>query len=228
MPSMYEIYDKYSSEYDELISHEDYKKNLFNFLAKEFINIETVLEIGVGTGRVTELYIDNVKKATCTDFAQHMIDKAKINLNQYLHKIDFLHLDTRSIEKLDLNVDCIIEGWAIGHSAIDEYNRLEDFASKLFHSFNNLLNGNGKIILIETMGTNVSQPTIPVKELEDFYSLIETKYNLKRHILQTDYKFESIDEAKRIMGFFFGNEITKTITSNIIPEFTGVWVGSKF
>jgi cyclopropane fatty-acyl-phospholipid synthase-like methyltransferase len=228
MPTMYEIYDSFSFQYDELVSKEDYQKNLQKFIQNEFnSNIQTVLEIGVGTGRVTEFYIENVSNVYATDFAQNMIDKAKINLKKFENKIDFKCIDTRKINDLNLKVDCIIEGWTIGHSAIDEYENSENFTSELFQNFDKMLNENGKIILIETMGTAVSEPTIPAKELADFYNLIEQKQNLKRHIITTDYKFENIEEAKRIMSFFFGNEIIEKISSNIVKEFTGVWIGGK-
>jgi len=223
MPSMYEIYDKHSIQYDELVNHEDYQKNLDAFLNDAFIGIDTVIELGTGTGRLTKLYANKVQRIICTERAQHMINKAKINLAEFKDKIDFVNIDTRNISQLKTKADCIIEGWAVGHTAIDEYHRLDEFLSKLFKDFKTLLNSNGKIILIETMGTNVDEPKIPTKELEDLYNELETTYAMKKQIIQTDYKFVNTEEAKRICGFFFGHSTAANINSNIVNEYTGIW-----
>jgi hypothetical protein len=40
------------------------------------------------------------------------------------------------------------------------------------------------------------------------------------------YKFDTINDAKLIMGFFFGEWIESEIekyNSAVIPEFTGIW-----
>ncbi len=52
MPSMQEIYNNYSLQYDELVNHEDYNNNLSNYLLEKFnFSGKTIIELGVGTGR---------------------------------------------------------------------------------------------------------------------------------------------------------------------------------
>ena len=46
---------------------------------------------------------------------------------------------------------------------------------------------------------------------------------MERTIIETDYKFPSKEDAKRIMSFFFGDQIKNDINSNIVKEFTGIW-----
>jgi len=224
MPSMYEIYEKYSENYDELVNFEDYECNLQKELNNIIKNNSNVLELGVGTGRVTKLYAEKVSKIICCDNSLHMLNKAKENLKEFNSKIIFKELDNRNTDETDGIYDLIIEGWAIGHTAIDEYDNLEIFVANLIKSLLNKLSQNGKIIFIETMGTNVEEPVVKNIKLNDFYNLIEEKYKMKKNIIKTDYKFNSISEAKRIMSFFLGKDIENEIKSNIVKEYTGIWV----
>ena len=86
---------------------------------------------------------------------------------------------------------------------------------------------NGMMILIETLGTHVNEPTIPNDLLAEFYRHIEDDYRFTRHVLTTDYRFPNYTEAARIMGFFFGEDMFEQIMNaqqEIIPEFTGIWI----
>ncbi len=223
---MYEIYDMHAEQYDELVIHEDYRNNLTKFVDQEFTDIHSVLELGTGTGRLTKLYAEKVQNIICCERAEHMIDKAKINLAPYLNKIKFFNIDTRNISQLNTKVDCVIEGWALGHTAIDEHHRLSEFLVEFFNNVKTLLNKDGKLIIIETMGTNTEESKIPAKELADLYKELEITYKLKKQIIRTDYKFDNIEDAKRIMGFFFGNDMAKIIKSNIVKEYTGIWMAN--
>ncbi len=226
MPSMYEIYENHSEQYHELVKYEDYQNNLPKFLGRFFNKKQTVLELGIGTGRVTKMYIDKVNKAICCDKYAHMIEKAKKNLKSYESQIEYKYIDTKDIGKLEVKCDLVIEGWAVGHSVIDEFADLDNFLKLLFNQIYSKLNKNGTIIFIETMGSNVDNPRIPLKELEVFYEKLENVYLMTKTLVETDYKFPTIEDAKRIMTFFFGEQIKEDINSNIVKEFTGVWLCS--
>jgi len=207
MPSMYEIYQNHSEEYDELVSFEDYKGNLRSFLDRHLKKNMTVLELGTGTGRVTKMYINEVKEAVCCDKYNHMLIRAEENLKSYADKIKFLQLDTRDLEMINSGFDLIIEGWALGHTVIDEFTRIDEYLTHFFDTVFSKLKKDGIFIFIETLGTNVPEPKVPLTELEYFYDIIETKYLMKRTVIETDYKFPSIEDAIRILTFFFGDQI---------------------
>ncbi|MBN2695885.1 class I SAM-dependent methyltransferase [bacterium] len=223
MPSKYDIYNKHAIQYDELVNHEDYQNNLQKYLNSQIKNNSTVLELGVGTGRVTKLYINRVKSALLCDRALHMINQAKINLKEYLNKIEFKEIDTREIDSLDGKFDLIIEGWSLGHVIIDEFDNLNSFLKKLIETLISKLNQNGKMIFIETYGSNVEKPTIPNEKLKIFYEILEKEYGFKKTVINTDYKFETIEDAKRVITFFFGETICEGIKESIVKEYTGVW-----
>ena len=227
MPAMYEIYEKHAIEYDELVAAEDYENNLQKELNQLIKDNETVLEIGTGTGRVTKLYAGQVKRIVCCDRSNHMLEKAKENLSSFSHKIQFQCLDTRNLHEIEGKFDLIIEGWAIGHTAIDEYEQLNQFLEKLFSDLKAKLSEGGTVVFIETLGTNVIQPTIPGQKLNEFYQLLENTYRMEKKIIRTDYRFKSLSEAKRILSFFFGEEMGKGIESPVVEEYTGIWIGKQ-
>jgi ubiquinone/menaquinone biosynthesis C-methylase UbiE len=226
MPTMYEIYDQYAQNYDELVCYEDYFHNLSSFI-NSIITGKTVLELGVGTGRVTELYIDRVERAVCVDRAQHMIDKAKVNLKDHTEKIRYECMDIRNLKQLTIKADCIVEGWTLGHIVIDEHKRLEECVRELMDDLCEKLNPGGSLIIIETLGTNTDRPHIPDEHLKRFYSILEETYHLKRNVVRTDYMFYSKDDAQRILSFFFGDPMKYEVNDRIVKEHTGVWVLRK-
>jgi ubiquinone/menaquinone biosynthesis C-methylase UbiE len=231
MPTMYEIYNSSAHEYDELVTHEDYQNNLQMFLHTTIDwDKKSVIEFGIGTGRVTRVYIDRVKTVTGYDRSAHMLQRAAENLSDYPSKISFNVCDNLDIQSLDAKADIVIEGWSFGHTVGDHQEKIEETVADLVSSCASLLNPGGTLIFIETLGTNVPAPIEPGIFLPKFYSLLETKYGFHRFVISTDYKFESCQEATRIAGYFFGdamkNEILRS-RSNIIPEFTGVWIKSS-
>ena len=227
MPEMMEIYKKHSSNYDELVNAEDYKKNLDTFLHEKISwKNKIVYEAGIGTGRVTKIYIDKINHVYGFDREQHMLNKCKENL------CDFSNYSLDVCENTELKMipqiaDIFIEGWSFGHTIIENKNNYQSVFEKIHNHFIKILREKGKIVLIESCGTNVTEAVNTGAVLEEFYSHIENKYQFKKHVISTDYKFQDYKEAARIMGFFFGNEMSEDIIKNeknIIPEFTGIWI----
>ncbi len=225
MNQMFEIYSNYANLYDELVNHEDYKNNLANFLNQ---NIDwkdkSVYEFGVGTGRVTKYYIEKVNKAILCDNSQHMLDKAKINLKSNNHKIRYLCLDHKNIDTIQEKLDIVIEGWSFGHLIVNERNNKDYWINKLISESVRI--ATEKVIIIETLGTNVKKPNPPGEILSYFYEKLEAN-GFKKYIIETDYKFNDYIEAANILGSFFGENMKNQIIndqSEIIKEYTGVWI----
>ena len=67
----------------------------------------------------------------------------------------------------------------------------------------------GKIILFESLGTgNESPQRLP--HLERFYDWLDEKEFSTRWI-RTDYRFDSLEQAEQLAGFFFGDEMKPRI-----------------
>ncbi len=120
MPEMYEIYQKHADRYDELVRAEDYENNLGVFLESAVDWKDAwVMEAGVGTGRITKLYIEQVAFAVCCDRSEHMLDYAQKSLSAYKEKLDFIKTDNMNLPVTSRLIDVFIEGWSFGHSVMD-------------------------------------------------------------------------------------------------------------
>ena len=81
---MYEIYRRHRAEYDRLVNAEDHERHL-----PEFQNSlvdwrgKTVLEGGIGTGRVAEMYADKVRRVSGFDREPHMLEAAGERLARF-------------------------------------------------------------------------------------------------------------------------------------------------
>jgi len=228
---MYEIYNSSAIEYDELVNHEDYRNNLQMFLNRVIDwKDKTVIEFGVGTGRLTRMYIDHASVVTAYDRSPHMLQRARTNLAAHSKKITLSLCDNLNIHTLNSKADIVIEGWSFGHTVGDNPGNIEQTVDNLVTSCFSILNPGGKLVVIETLGTNVDSPIEPGNFLPTFYSLLETKHGFKRYVVSTDYKFASCKDAARIAGFFFGDAMKEDIlrtNKQIIPEFTGIWIKEK-
>lgn len=228
MSSMFTVYQKHADLYDELVNHEDFKSNIKSFLLE---NIEwkdkIVCEFGVGTGRVTKFYIKDIKRANLYDISGHMIEKAKLNLINWIDKLNYFEIDNRNINTISEQFDIVIEGWSFGHLIVEEDTKKEIWVDKLISESIRIARDN--IIFIETMGTNVEYPTVPGADLKYFYSRLN-EYGFVENIIETNYLFDNYEEATRIMGGFFCEKMKSEIEKskkNEIKEYTGVWIFDK-
>jgi len=223
MDKMQETYDGFPDRYDELIRHEDYEGNLRRFLDSCVDwKGKTVYEFGAGTGRVTQFYAESVRRASSYDNSESMLKTAGAKISN--QNVSFAKLDNSEIHTLTLEADIVIEGWSFGHLVVE---RSDDIYTCLRYLDDNCKRlAKEKVIMIETMGTNVNMPEVKNKALETMYQFLKER-EYKRVIIKTDYKFESCEEAARILGGFFGEDMSRQVLKsgkNVIPEYTGIWI----
>jgi hypothetical protein len=53
--------------------------------------------------------------------------------------------------------------------------------------------------------------------------LLEHRHGFSKDVISTDYLFPDISEAKRILGFFFGEAMKDSISDKLVKEYTGIW-----
>ena len=233
MPEMYEIYDRYAREYNELVNAEDYQGNLAPALLDVADwNDANVVEAGTGTGRVTALYADRADHIVCFDRSAHMLEAARNRLGRFTDRITFIEGDNLDLPKDAVThafggqvADILVEGWAYGHAVMDS-GKPASTCRTLLSSSRRLLREGGTVVLMETLGTAVDEASPPHPLLEAFYLELEDAHGFKRVEIATDYRFSSVEEAERIMGFFFGEEMAAEVrrrNSSTIPEWTGLW-----
>ena len=235
MPTMYEIYDLHAREYDALVEREDFRGNLCSALRSRFDWHEKVVaEPGIGTGRVTACYIELAGRVIGFDRSSHMLERAALNLTEWVSKVVLEPADHRSLPVGDGVADLFIEGWAFGHTIVDNPDDTLAVTRELIAEAERVSKPGAPIILIETLGTNTDQPAPPLPELAEFYRALEQEHGFVCDVLRTDYRFQSRAQAEHLCGFFFGKGMRDTVSRRLagcpddvaveIPEFTGIWI----
>ena len=230
MPAMYDIYRRHRIEYDRLVNAEDREHHLPAFLRSiADWRGKTVLEGGLGTGRVTELFIDDARRVVGCDREAHMLEAARERLARFADKLELRVADNLYQPLLPEKADVFIEGWSWGHAVVDGPGEVEAITEALFAQVRKHLVPGGLVVLIETLGTNALSPAAPHPRLAEFYQLLQSRFGLRQTALSTDYRFATPAEAAEVLGFFFGDAMGKAVRANgsaIVPEWTGVWHGA--
>ena len=226
---MYDIYRRHRAEYDRLVNAEDHEGHLPAFL-RSILDWrgKTVLEGGLGTGRVTETFIESVRRVVGCDREVHMLEAARERLARFADKLELRVADNFGLPLLTEKADVFIEGWSWGHAAVDGPGDIEAIAEALFAQVRKNLVPGGSVVLIETLGTNSPSPAAPHPRLAEFYQVLQSRFGLRQTAISTDYRFPSVAEAAEVLGFFFGDAMAQAVRANdsaIIPEWTGVWHG---
>jgi hypothetical protein len=133
------------------------------------------------------------------------------------------------LPSLEVRADAFIEGWSWGHTVLDGNTGIGETTDALFTSAASCLRSKGILVVIETMGTNVDEPAPPTEGLSQFYDLLVSKHGMQQQVIRTEYRFGTVEDAARIMGFFFGKGMKSAVmqrNSPIVPEWTGVWKGT--
>ena len=229
MPSMYDIYRRHRIEYDRLVNAEDCEHHLPAFLRSiADWRGKTVLEGGLGTGRVTEMFIEPARRVVGFDREAHMLDAARERLAPFANKLELRVADNLALPLLPEKADVFIEGWSWGHAVVDGPGDVEETTEALFAQVRKNLAPGGTVVLIETLGTNALSPAAPHPRLAEFYQILQSLYGLRQTALSTDYRFSSAAEAAEVLGFFFGDAMARAIRAAgaaVVPEWTGVWHG---
>ena len=226
---MYDIYRRHRAEYDRLVNAEDYERHLPQFLHSRLDwRGKTVLEGGLGTGRVTEWFVESARRLIGFDREPHMLAAARERLARFADKLELRVADNLDLPVLPEKADLFVEGWSWGHAIVDGPGAVEAIAETLFAQVRKNLVPGGGVVLIETLGTNALAPAAPHPRLAEFYQLLQSRHGLQQAAISTDYRFPSAREAAAVLGFFFGEPMKNAVLSAgsaTVPEWTGIWCG---
>ena len=226
MVDLIKIFENQPEKYDLLVTKEDYKNNLLKKII-EISNLNenlTVLDLGTGTGRISFLLADYVKQIYAFDRTEAMIHFANKKLKlSGKENIKFDISDSTHVPLRDHYVDLSIEGWAFLAMKLFSDQELTELLKNGVNEMERVTEFNGDIILIETAGTCVDEPL-------DYFlpqlNILTDELGFKKEIIETPYKFDTIEQALDLIKFFFGEEAynwTKKNNSEIVKEFTGIW-----
>ena len=220
------IYESDAERYEVLISREDHQENIPRAL-DEIISVAglDVVDLGAGTGRLTVMLAPHARSISSFDISDHMLDVTRarlkiLGLNNW--RVDVA--DHRAVPLPDDSVDLVVSGWSVSYLAVWNRDSWRAELEKWLGEMKRILRPGGQIVLFESLGTGNESP-IQLPHLETFYPWLD-EMGFQNKWIRTDYRFESLQEAVELSGFFFGEQMADQVReqgSLILPECTGVW-----
>ena len=204
-----EIYDSFSKS-------EDKKNRILKKLLKisAFKN-KKVLEVGCGSGKYTKLLAPLSKKYFALEISKPLIQFAKQKCRG-MKNIKFFNCSAEKIPLKDKSVDAVFASWVLTAMASDK------MRDKSIKEILRVLRDNGDVWLFENhwKGEFMNLRGKPNRKFErcDIYHLVK-KYGFQiSEIIDTNFFFPNLYEAKRILGFMFGNIAINYLNKHPSPQ----------
>jgi ubiquinone/menaquinone biosynthesis C-methylase UbiE len=222
------FYAERAEEYEALVSAEDVNGQILPAL-EGLIHLDgaRVLEIGVGTGRVTELLLAAGATLVGCEPAAAMLEVARRRLARF--PAERAELRQCKVQELDTSAggfDLALAGWVLGHFVEWYAPTWRDEIGGALDRMERALVPGGLLVILETLGTGQTEPAPPSPGLAEYYRWLEEERGLERMVLRTDYAFQDVDSAAAVAGAFFGEAFAERVRRESwsrIPECTGLW-----
>ncbi|MFW5738937.1 MAG: class I SAM-dependent methyltransferase [Myxococcota bacterium] len=221
------IYQDDADRYERLIGYEDHAHEVEQaVLGCVSLEQADVVELGAGTGRLTRWLVKHARTLRGFDQSAAMLEVARRALvAQRASNWSLSVADHRQLPLSGGVADVAIEGWAFGHLVEDAEPWLAP-ARDALREMRRVVRPGGALVLLETLGTGVSEPAPPNDRLGALYEWLERDEGFERIVIRTDYAFPSVDEAEALCRFFFGDALADRVRRDqlqVVPECTGLW-----
>lgn len=226
MTNTTQIYQTQAERYDALVNQEDYQDNLLPAIQEiDPLIGKNVIELGAGTGRLSRLILPLTHRLTITDLSMPMLALGV----QKLSEISQNHWSAclashNALPFASDGADIILAGWSFCYSAIHAGPEWRRSLASALSQVERLLKPDGKLILIESLGTGYETPH-PPDVLINYLNYLND-HGFESSWIRTDYCFKNLSEAVELTRFFFGDQpmpMQQTNTGVIVPECTGLW-----
>lgn len=231
------IYAHHAREYDQLVSAEDCDQQLLPAIAALApLSGAAVLEVGIGTGRIARQLVGRAAHLVGIDRSPAMLEVAREHLTRLTAAQPAVTAwELHVAEARDLAVpagwaDLAIAGWVFGHQRYWHPQSWKENIEQALTRMEKALKPQGKLVLIETLGTGRTEPRPPTPELAEYFDWLERAHGMNRVAIRTDYLFPSVEAAAAVTGFFFGADFADTVRREKwtrVPECTGLWWKSQ-
>jgi ubiquinone/menaquinone biosynthesis C-methylase UbiE len=232
-----DVYKNKAVQYELMVSREDYQDNIRTSI-QEIRNLTglDVVDSGAGTGRLACMFAPFTRSMAAFDTSAAMLEVASQRLQASgLTNWRTEVADHRQLPVADASVDVILSGWSVVYTVVwntDGTWRAE--LGRALAEMRRVLRPGGTMIILETMGTGSESPNPPSDLLEYFEYLKADGFSSSW--FRTDYEFASMEEARELIPFFFGEEMIEKVQAHaevdpnfegeesvILPECTGMW-----
>jgi ubiquinone/menaquinone biosynthesis C-methylase UbiE len=223
MPDLQYVYHHQAGLYQQMVDCEDYQGNLLPAIqAISPLEGKLILETGAGTGRLTTLLAPRARSIYAFDRSVHMLQMAKVRIDKYSFSQVFLGVaEHLHLPVAHARVDLLISGWSVCYVFLEGGSEWRRRLAQTLADFRRSLRPEGKLLLIETLGTGFEEPQrLPL--LQPYFNYLE-QYGFQMKWVRTDYRFDSLQQAHERIPFFFGEEMLEKMQGDILPECTGLW-----
>ena len=221
------IYNERASDYDRLVTREDYLGNILPGLeAIRPLSGLNAIELGAGTGRLTRLIGPRVASLLALDNSVHMLDFARRHPDSGGLSWSAIVADNRRLPLAGGQADLVIAGWSLGHLVGWHERSWREEIALVLADMERMLRPGGTAVILETLGTGHETPRPPTDGLAAYYAFLENERGYSSGWIRTDFKFASLEEAEHLARFFFGPELAARVAREkllILPECTGFW-----
>lgn len=224
MPDHTNVYKKQTELYDQMISKQPSLLKVIEELTP--INQLDVIDMGAGSGRLTDILAPHVKSIVALDSSAEMLNIIDGKLKDHLSLSYATQVaDHRKIPAGNESADLVVAGWTICYLGSSNVENNVHNIKMVMSEIMRVLRSKGTVIIFETMGTGFETPN-PPDFLKQYYSLLENEYGFSHKWIRTDYQFDSVQQADELTRFFFGDKLAdKVVKENLttLPECAGVW-----
>jgi SAM-dependent methyltransferase len=231
------IYRTRAADYHRLIAAEDADGNLAPALrAVAPFGGAGWLDVGSGTGRLPLLLGAEAARVVALDVhAPMLLEQRRVRRSEGAGEepgrgpadaLDLVTADARALPFAEAAFDVVTAGWALGHFCAWFGEAWPAEVGRALTEMRRVTRPGGTLILLETLGTGTPGPGAPRPDLADYYAWLEGDHGFARRVVATDYEFPDVDEAARLVRFFFGDPLADRLASaraTRLPEWTGVW-----
>lgn len=226
MPDAKRVYQEQAAAYEALLACEDYEGRLRPVLWKicPWEGLD-VVDMGAGTGRLAVMMAPEARSMAALDLAPHMLAVARERLRAGgWSRWATVAADHRALPLADARADLVVSGWSIVYTVVWFPESWRRELRQALEEMRRLLRPGGTAIVIETLGTGETSPH-PPQVMADYLDFLADA-GFASTWLRTDYKFATREEAARLTGFFFGDEMIEKCEGDgpvFLPECTGIW-----
>ncbi len=221
-----EVYQSHADRYEQLVSREDYEGNILAALRRITpLEGRDILDSGAGTGRLACLVAPFARSLLVCDSSAAMLEiaTARLRASGFTHWRTEV-ADHRRLPAEDHSADIVLAGWSVVYTVVWEENWRAELGRALAE-LTRVLRPGGSLIILETLGTGYETPT-PPEVLLPYFAYLENEAGFAHSWIRTDYRFESVEEARKLTDFFFQEDMSGRLISvdpPILPECTGIW-----